>query len=230
MAQWKRVTEKDHITYIEESDKCGYYMEYTIGGGWKASEANRLILNFKKDLKMMRNPYYEIEHRDDAITQFAKDLSKPISLILKKYSNSIINISFIPTSTSKKDPNYNDRFELVCQKLKDEFQNKISFHFPIEVIESRPNSSGRNQIRDRDYIKDLKKNFFWQEFPKEEPNILIIFDDVITSGSQFRAYKEFLIENINKKPSKIIGIFWAKAIHHNNEVGMEAIETEDIQS
>ena len=101
---------------------------------------------------------------------------------------------------------------MVCAKLKKEFQNQLSFHFPIEVIHSRAQSSRSGHVRDEKYIAELKKSFSWIGFPLKEPDILIIIDDVITTGAQFRAYKEFLLENIQKKPERIIGLFWAKAI------------------
>ena len=48
-------------------------------------------------------------------------------------------------------------------------------------------------------------------FSSREPDILIVFDDVITTGSQFRAYSEFVFENMKKLPN-MIGLFWCKAI------------------
>ena len=188
-------------------------MEYIKGGGWQASPANSLIYNFKKDLKKINESQYiesQKRYRKDAIDRFYKDLSDPMSIILQKYKKSI-NISFIPTSKSKKDSEYNDRFELVCKKLKAKFQNNISFHFPIEVITSRKKSSQRQEFRGKERIKELKDNFCWINFPSNEPGTLVIFDDVITTGSQFKAYKEFLLEKMKKEP-KIIGLFWAKAI------------------
>ena len=66
-------------------------------------------------------------YRTQAINTFARDLSKSISQILEKCEKPI-NISFIPESKAKKDPNYTNRFELVCEQIKGEFQDKVSLY------------------------------------------------------------------------------------------------------
>ena len=67
------------------------------------------------------------------------------------------------------------------------------------------------------YQKDLKViPVFCFKNPIEilnsrEPDFLVVFDDVINTGAQFRAYSDFILENI-QNPPRIIDRLWVKAI------------------
>lgn len=206
---------ENQFSHVKKADKCFYLMEYTIGGSYEESRVNSLIFNFK-----MKHPYLEdrIQHRTRAIKIFSKDLSEAVSKILNKYSEKRINISFIPTSKLETDENYSNRFEKVCAQLKrKKIQNQslsdlVSFHQPIKLKEARKKASQSKERRDDKYVKNFKSKFSWEEFPNKEPEVLIIFDDVIRTGSQYRAFKEFSLEKMKAEPQEIIALFWAKAI------------------
>lgn len=193
--------------HIVRDDKCFYLMEWIKKGGYH-SKANSLILNFKNLPKATRqNPRY---HKDNAIKQFAKDLFFPLEQIIEKYSGKSIFCFFIPSSTSQNDTNYDDRFERVCNHLKNKFQDKIHFKQPIKVKNSRERSSKSEEFRGDSYVKSIKESFSWEGL-HTTPDVIVIFDDVITAGSQFRACKELILEKTQNN-SLIIGLFWSKAI------------------
>ena len=133
-----------------------------------------------------------------------------------KQNNYKLNISFIPTSKSKNDPDYSDRFEEVVNQLKSLIQSpSISFHQPIEIKEARPEASSSHEYRGDDFVKKIQDNFIWKEFPDDlKPDVFILFDDIINTGAQFKACKQFLLDNTKKQsnPVQIIGLFWAKAV------------------
>ena len=197
--------------HIEDDDLCFHLMEWLKGGGYKDSEANSVILNFKnKPQAKGSNPRF---YKDRAIKQFAQDLKRPIEKIAEKHSEKSIFVSFIPTSVPKEDEDYDDRFERVCHFLKEQIlQNtdNIFFEQPIIVNKKRKRSSQGGRFRGDEYVKKIKESFKWKGF-SSEPDVVIIFDDVVTTGAQFKACKELMAENLQKKPT-LIGLFWAKAV------------------
>ena len=140
-------------------------------------------------------------------------------------SRKIVNVSFIPTSKSKKDPKYDDRFELVREKLLKKFKGDSRFLFenPIEILNSREQSSMTDEIRGERYVQKLKNNFLRVWDHSKNPDFFLVFDDVITTGSQFRAYSDFVLENM-KNPPRIIGRLWAKAIEKEVSSNEEVLD------
>ena len=78
-------------------------------------------------------------------------------------------------------------------------------------LQSREQSSMTGEIRDERYVQKLKNNFSWVWNHSKNPDFFLVFDDVITTGAQFRAYSDFVLENM-KNPPRIVGRLWAKAI------------------
>lgn len=214
MTKWKKIyPDTDTLPHIKESDKCGHLMEYIKGGGYKASKTNDLILNFKKSYYNSdgeKKSSIELGHKEEAIRKFADDLYE---LLKNSPQEKLVNISFIPTSKSKQDPEYDDRFKLVCKKLSERFKGDTRFLFknPIEILNSRVQSSRTNEFRGEEYIQKLKNNFSWVWSHSKRPDIFLVLDDVINTGAQFRAYSGFVLENM-QNPPQIIGLFWAKAV------------------
>ena len=92
--------------------------------------------------------------------------------------------------------------------LKKMFMDKIVIETPVATIESREPSSIAGGRHGRRYVEELKANLEWLGF-KRKPDMLIVFDDVITTGAHFKALKELIEEN-SVRPPQIIGLFWAR--------------------
>ena len=59
--------------------------------------------------------------------------------------------------------------------------------------------------------KKIKGNYCWNGFADNmAPETLVVFDDVLTTGSHFRAFSDFIRENGFK--GKVRGIFWARCV------------------
>ena len=227
--KWGKIRpDPETLRHIKESDECYHLMEYTKRGGWEASAANSLISNFKKGYFYPDGKERDSEqkyYREKAIRQFADDLyqaADDLYQFLKKApQEKLVNISFIPTSKSKKDPKYDDRFELVRKKISEKFKNDSRFLFknPIEILKSRKQSSMTSEIRDERYVQKSKNNFSWVWNHSKTPDFFLVFDDVITTGAQFRAYSDLIVENIPNSP--IIGLFWTKAVEKDSPPNKE---------
>lgn len=77
MGLWKKIEtspfDGDPPALLEPDDICYYAREYVSGGSWKASEANQLVQNLKKDPS--KKGTFEWPHKIKAVRQFAQELS-----------------------------------------------------------------------------------------------------------------------------------------------------------
>ena len=186
--------------YIKDSDICLYRREYISGAGYQGGPTNSLILNFKKAPPRKTNSS-AWKHRQKAIKQFKNE----IEILFKKDLS--ITITAIPSSKDKAHPEYDHRFEdLFTELLKSRPSLKVEW--PIEVKETRQAShlSGERNP------EDIKKNYIWKGFEDSRIKKLCVFDDVLTTGANFRAMSDFLMEN--RYAGRIIGIFWSRVIQN----------------
>ena len=191
---WCRVEGPYLPHYINLNDFCVYAREYIIGKkGYKAGPTNSDILNFKKSPTAKNR-----EYRTQAIQKFKQDI------LNLDFKDEVI-ITAIPSSIVKNDSGYSNRFEDLFTELEKSEPNFI-IEWPVIAKQTITASRYSNQ---RPKPEEIKENYRWDGFKKTSPQTLFVFDDVLISGSHFRAMSDFLRENQYNK--KIIGIFWAKA-------------------
>jgi hypothetical protein len=198
MGTWKRI---DLITYptkvhLQETDECYYAKDYIAGAGFQGGIVNSDILNFKKTPTLSGQQY-----RTQAIQKFADEVSHFLDCDLGK----IFSVTAIPSSKIKTDSEYDNRFEDFFQELKKRCPC-IDVVWPVIAMSSVPathqSKSPRNPIM-------IMQNYQFNGFDGFTPDRLIVFDDLLTSGAHFRAYKDFLIQS--KFKGEVIGVFWAKS-------------------
>ena len=71
---------------------------------------------------------------------------------------------------------------------------------------------------DRPKPNEIKETYQWNGFQNQPNEYLYLVDDVITTGAQFRAYKDLVLEH--HPDLKILGVFWAKTFWPNPFEGM----------
>jgi predicted amidophosphoribosyltransferase len=213
MKMWKRIdkVELDRLPHLTEQDACHYARDYFPRSGYQHSRpesANQLIINFKKPEN--RKKYdAEWKHRESAVAQFANELC--IFLQTPKIKGLIcinqIALMYIPGSKSKQDPLYSTRFDDVLKILKEKIST-LQIVEPIAILNSGEASheTSNSELRDPEKIKG---NYTWRGLEKKHPMYLMIIDDVLTTGSHFKAVRLFLQENEFK--GRIFGFFWAKS-------------------
>ena len=196
--RWKRldITQSD-VYYINSEDKIYYAREYISGRNYSASDANQLISNFKKPIQRKNNPA-EWKYKIRAIDQFAQELS---SLLDDKTS---FVFAAIPSSRCKTDSDYDPRLEEKLKKLK-KIKKNIIIEEPILIKETLV-SSHTGGTRDPDL---LYNNMIWNGFKVDTHHVFLI-DDVLTTGSHFRACKKMILEHYTDM--EVLGIFWARTI------------------
>ena len=205
---WRRLGDEHKPTHIDRlEDDCYFLLDYTPGGGYQASEDNQLVLNLKTNPKAAKSPRHRHRIRL-SVKGFAEALHRPIDYYRRLFSR--ISLVPIPNSKSKTDPDHHDNLEIIGQILQSKFGQRIKLENPIANKFTRRKASKTFGVRDRQYIERLKANFHWLGL-SNQPELIIIYDDVITSGAQFRAVKEFISANLEHQPKpRMIGFFWAR--------------------
>lgn len=198
--RWKKLDASilPHYRHLVDTDQCIFAREYVPGNGY-VGDANQLIVNFKKEKARQGNPL-EWQYRDAAVRRFAQEVYTIFKPGLR------YTVTSIPSSKSRTDPDYDNRFEDMFAHLTS-LHNGVVVEWPIITAQSVPSSHSGHGSRNPDTIK---QNYTWQGFTNGEPEHLYVFDDVLTSGSHFRAFSNFAFEN--GFSGKIRGIVWARCI------------------
>lgn len=194
--RWKKIDKRalqdppSQLNYDE--DQC-FYARELLSEGYDRSPDNQMIWNYKKSTDRKGKP--EWSHKEAAIRQFASELS-PLFKTGKQYA-----VTTIPSSKTRSDPAYDARLPDTIVALQS-MVSGIIYHEPIVLRKSvTPSHQGGSRV-----ISELRENYKWIGFSQEVPRELIIIDDVITSGSHFKAYQKVLTDHCN---CKVYGLFWA---------------------
>lgn len=191
------IEQKKHA-YLEPTDKCYYLCEYIPRGSYQEYPSNHYIMNFKI------NPMFSnrLQHKQRAIDFFAENL---VGVLPKDWLKQNTYVP-IPPSIKKGDPEYDNRMShllLVMQSLISERLDIRDLVIQNQSMQSK--QKGLNPV-ERGLLYELDKALL---VPK--PNRLIIVDDVLTTGSHFKAVQKILSDAF--PDVDIIGIFLARSKH-----------------
>ena len=185
---------RDHY-YLAEGDECYFLYEYTAGAGWRGGETNQLIHNLQK--KPGDRGY---SYKAPAIAGCARALSEVISEAwLEKAC-----LLPVPPSKIKTDPRYDDRIYRVCTAIGEAGAPQVLEL--IEQIESTETFKGGNRKKP----DELRTNYQFNEQLLQAgiPASIGIVDDLLTTGSHFRAIKDMILERL--PGSSVVGFFVAR--------------------
>jgi hypothetical protein len=189
----------DHY-YLGEADECYFLYEYTAQAGWQGGATNQLIHNLQK--KRGAGGYH---YKAPAIAQCAQDLSVVIN---EKWLAQACLVP-IPPSKIKTDADYDDRICRVCNGIRTPGAPRVAEL--IEQIESTETFKGGSRRRP----DELRQNYRFDEHLLRVgvPTNIGIVDDVLTTGSHFRAMKDMIKERV--PDARIVGFFVARRVIPN---------------
>jgi hypothetical protein len=185
----------DHA-YLVENDECYYIYEYTAGAGWQGGTTNQLIHNLQK--KRNAGGY---QYKAPAIAECAEAFSEVIN------PDWLAGASLVPVPPSKirTDTDYDDRISRVCSAIRKPGAPQVVEL--IEQIESTETFKGGNRKKP----EELRQNYRFDEqllnSVGSRPSIGIV-DDVLTTGSHFRATKDMILER--RPEARVVGLFIAR--------------------
>jgi predicted amidophosphoribosyltransferase len=139
------------------------------------------------------------QYKAGAIAQSARAFSEAISASWLASANLVP----APPSKIKTDAAYDDRMYRVCLSIRKPEQPAI--RELIEQIESTETFKGGHRLKP----EELRANYRFAESQMENlPETIGIIDDVLTTGSHFRAMKDMLLE---RAPNcRVVGFFIAR--------------------
>lgn len=192
---WKKIDMVENPPYwLGPNDGCYYARDYVAHGGYAASKANQLIVNFKKPRTRHRTP--EWRHKLRAVQQFAQELSTVLP--------DGATIANVPTSKRIADPDYDPRLDWTL-KLLSKLNRGFAIQYPIvrrETAQSVHTGAPRNP-------GEIRKNLEWRGF-ETVPTCVFFVDDVITTGANFKACQQLVHEH--HAEVGVIGLFWARTV------------------
>ncbi|MCA0201024.1 MAG: hypothetical protein LCH56_09300 [Proteobacteria bacterium] len=191
------LTRSDHF-YLDDEDVCLFIGEYTARQGFSFSATNQLILNFKKTMDRRGTPQWK--YKGQAIRQAATALRQSLS------DENLARLTFvpIPPSKAKTDPLYDDRLVKTLHAIRPNPPLDIR-----ELIVQKVSTAAVHSVEDRPSPDAIAANYEIDvSLIAPPPQVICLFDDVLTTGAHFKACEKVLRQTYPQVP--IIGIFIAR--------------------
>ena len=191
------LTLPDHKKLIPE-DECYFLGEYTAYEGYRYSDTNQLIINLKKPMSRRDRPA-EWKYKGQAIVTAARALKEALP------DEFLYGATFIPIppSKAKSDPMYDDRMTRVLQAISPD--RPVDYR---ELIIQNKSAEPVHESGNRDPAKIFELYSLDETLLKPRPNLIVICDDVLTTGAHFKAAQAILSGEY--KEARIIGCFIAR--------------------
>ena len=190
----------DHF-YLTEEDVCLFFGEYTARRGFSHSDTNQLISNLKKSVNLQGQQQYI--HKTRAIKTVAKNLS-----IIPNPQN--FTFIPIPSSKTKDHPLYDDRLIKILEAYKSSNPN-VDFR---EVVLQTQTTRASHECADGHRLTSTELEEIYTIDESTVPGIrpiLVIFDDMITTGNHFKAMQTTLKRRF--PDAQIIGLFISRRVN-----------------
>ena len=191
----------DHSRLLND-DICLFLWEYTAGGGFSSGKANDLISNLKKK-PSERTTKGGWHYKARAIDEAAAALSQSLNPEWLK----VATLVPAPPSKATDHPDYDDRIEQVVRKIR--MPPGVTADIR-PMVRNRASRASAHESEHRPTIEDLVENMELDEAMAASSPVksLGVFDDMLTTGTTFRAMATVLG---NRYPGvKITGIFIAR--------------------
>ena len=184
---------------LDQEDRCYFFIEYTSGESYKYSDGNRLISNLKKSV--LKRDLAEYHYKNEAINQCS-------AWLRSVYDSSTIwkSSTFVPVPSSKRidDPLYDDRMVQVCQGISPQADVR-SIVFQTETTVASHTVKDRERLKLGRLLSIYRVN---EGLCHPRPQRIIIVDDMLTTGTHFKAMQHTLQRRFPGIP--IDGVFIAR--------------------
>ena len=199
----------DHF-YLTPADDCYFLGEYTARKGYAFSATNHLVLNFKKSMDKRGTAQWR--YKDQAIGEAAAAFRAALN---DEWLN-VATLVPIPPSKAKGDALYDDRLVRMLHSIRTQprldVRELIVQRVSTTAVHDQDNRPRPDQIQANYGIDDALRN--------PTPKVIGLFDDVLTTGSHYRAASAVLRQAF--PDVRIIGFFIARR-------APEAVDIEDFE-
>ncbi|EGN2615831.1 hypothetical protein IIF13_001620 [Salmonella enterica] len=184
--------------YLEDGDLCYFFGEYTARQGAAYSETNQLIMNLKKGNE--RRGLQDYRYKGIATERIARMITSTIG--------NLDEYTFVPVPPSKcqSDAAYDDRMTAILRIA--QTLNPVMDYREL-VLQNVSTVASHASAANRPSPDEIMANYRLDENLRAgcRDNI-VIFDDVLTAGSHFKAMKRFLLQFFPE--ANILGLFVAR--------------------
>lgn len=185
----KRLTRIDALTrpqhrYLRREDEVCYFVEYTARQSYAYGPANQLITNFKCEVDHRGTPRWAF--KVDAINLVAQGIAECMN------PRALQDTTFVPVPPSKTrdDPAYDDRCVEALRATSRYAGHAIDVRELVVQVESTPAS---HESDARLHAEDLIAIYRIDDaLAAPPPTDIVVFDDVLTTGSHFKAMQQVL--------------------------------------
>lgn len=198
-----RLTQIDELIrgqhyHLDAGDLCYFFGEYTARQHAAYSETNQLIMNLKKGNE--RRGLQDYHYKGVAINRVAQMITSTIG--------NISDYTFVPVPPSKcrTDAAYDDRMTAILRTAN---AMNSSLDFRELVLQNQSTIASHASTASRPTPDEIMVNY------RLDASLLagirgniVIFDDVLTAGSHFKAMKQFLRQHLPE--ASILGLFVAR--------------------
>ncbi len=194
------LTRGDH-TYLDASDECLFFGDYSARKGFSHSATNNVLLNFKKPTKYRGTSSWQYKTR--AISQVAQALSKNLSSSLGS-----LTLVPVPPSKLKNDPEYDDRLMAMLRQLQAPPGINTDVRELIVQTKVMPAAHGtENRLPPSEWESVYRID---DQYATPTPKWIGIVDDLIVTGCRFRAMSNVLKRHYPEV--RITGLFIARRV------------------
>jgi len=200
------LTRPDHF-YLGPDDRCLFLGEYTARKGFSFSATNQVVLNFKKSVDRRGRP--EWQHKERAI----REVGAAFGSAIKADWLAKATLVPIPPSKQRDDPLYDDRMIRMLRAI----PAAKSLDIRELVVQQRTMEAAHDaEVRPSpDQIASVYQ--IDRTLCHPAPDIIALFDDVVTTGAHFVAARRVLQAHFPQ--SQFFGFFLARRVPETTDFG-----------
>ncbi len=183
--------------YLTPDDECYCLGDYLPHAGYKAGPVNSLISNIKKPVSKRGLPEYRYKEHDIARA------GQLVRSVLATSTPSTATFVPVPASKAKTDPAYDDRLYRILTTGTPSLDVRELLGRAISTRAHHEYAPGERRPTPDDLYRQLAIDEACLKVPLRAT--VIIFDDVLTNGTHFRACKRLIVERVPE--AQVIGLF-----------------------
>jgi len=191
----------DHY-YLTPDDSCFFLHEFTARKGYGHSPANQFIFNFKKSPLKQNEGHYH--YKRQAIEQAIRTYRQLFDQAPNIYREA--TFTPIPSSRLPGDPAYDDRMWQVVQGV---CAGKGADAREL-IVQTQAYEAAHLQGPEGSRIKPDELRAIYRLNPPPPKSTVVVFDDVLSAGSHFRAVKSTILAAY--PGTTVYGMFLARRV------------------
>jgi hypothetical protein len=188
----------DHY-HLQPKDRCWYVTEFTAGRKFNYSDGNRLICDLQLDV----DADWARKKKEKAVARAAEILFQVLTPEQRLRPTWIP----VPPSKAKGNPGHDSRVADVLRALS-VLEKGMDIRELVVQLGDRAQAKKTDEKRD---VEALYASYTVDEtLSLPEPKLVVVFDDVVTTGRSFRAMERKIVERF--PATKVVGVFLARRV------------------